>query len=73
MQKPITVNELFHILLKEIGKGKGNAHIYISADDEGNEFHGLYYGITPLDTADSKEYLLPLCRDGATENDVILG
>ena len=44
----ITVNELFELCTKEIENGNGNKNIVISDDNEGNGFHGLFYGFTEV-------------------------
>lgn len=46
MSKLITVKELEKICKQEMKKGNGNKYIYISDDDEGNGYHGLYYGFS---------------------------
>lgn len=69
----ITVKVLKQIVDEAVKAGKGDARVFISADEEGNSYHGLFYGITSLDTDDGRTYILPLCEDGATENDVVLG
>jgi hypothetical protein len=69
----ITVKVLKEIVDEAVKAGKGDARVFISKDEEGNGFHGLFYGLTALDTDEGREYLLPLCTDGATENDVVLG
>ena len=43
----LTVKELFEMCKDEIKKGNGNKHIVISDDNEGNGYHGLFYGFTP--------------------------
>jgi hypothetical protein len=45
--KEITIDELFAYCRQERIKGNGNKKILISSDDEGNEYHVLYYGFTP--------------------------
>jgi len=42
----ITVEELAKACSKEIKAGNGKKKILISSDDEGNEFHPLYYLFT---------------------------
>ena len=42
----ITVKELAEACEKAISKGHGNKQVWISSDDEGNDFHGLYYLFT---------------------------
>ena len=42
----LTVNDLAGLLVEEVKKGNGDKKILISSDDEGNAFHGLFYGFT---------------------------
>lgn len=42
----LTVNALCVECMKLIAEGKGEKHIQISMDDEGNGFHTLFYGFT---------------------------
>ena len=51
----ITVNTLLQLCMEQVKAGNGNKKIFISQDDEGNGFHGLYYGFTS-DKADIKPY-----------------
>lgn len=44
--KGMTVNALCAECINQIRKGKGNRHIQISMDDEGNAFHTLFYSFT---------------------------
>lgn len=46
MQKPITVAELLYACKVEVAKGNANKHIYLSSDDEGNGYHGMYFTFT---------------------------
>lgn len=46
--KVITINDLLNECKKQIAKGNGNKKILISNDDEGNGFHQLFYGFTPI-------------------------
>lgn len=45
----ITVKELYKFCKAEIAKGNGDKFIVISDDNEGNGYHGLFYGFTPVD------------------------
>lgn len=44
----ITINELLEMCKRQVKKGNGNMGICISDDEEGNGFHGLYYGLEPI-------------------------
>lgn len=45
----ITVKELYKLCKAEIAKGNSDKFIVISDDNEGNGYHGLFYGFTPVD------------------------
>lgn len=42
----LTVKQLHALLSEEITKGNGDKKIVVADDNEGNSFHGLFYGIT---------------------------
>ena len=69
----ITVNELFEFWKKKKKKGNGEKHVLISSDDEGNNFHTLFYGFT--DEPEEVQYLLEYEQDGThtVDNCVVLG
>lgn len=46
--KALTVKDLYHECVKELGKGNGDKTIMISSDDEGNSYHYLWYAFTPM-------------------------
>ena len=52
--KQLTVLDLFKLLEQEVRNGNGNKSIVVADDNEGNAFHGLFYGITSEPT-DIKE------------------
>ena len=41
-----TIKQLFLLCKEEIENGNGDKKVYISADDEGNGYHKLYYSFT---------------------------
>lgn len=43
----MTIEELYDLCEKEIKHGNGQKTIYISSDDEWNDFHELFYWFTP--------------------------
>lgn len=49
MNKQMTISGLFELCKKEIAKGNGDKNIVISDDNEGNGFHGMFYGFTKID------------------------
>lgn len=42
----LTVLDLFKALEAEIRNGNGNKLIVVADDNEGNAYHGLFYGVT---------------------------
>ena len=50
--KQITVKELYKLCKEEIDNGKGNRMIVISDDNEGNGYHGMFYGFV-----DAEEFI----------------
>lgn len=71
----LTINDLYKLITKEMAKGNGNKKIVISDDNEGNGYHGLFYGFT-TDEKTIKDLSL-FCSVCDTEQDlskiVILG
>jgi hypothetical protein len=49
MSKQLTVKTLKALCEKQIVLGNGNRMIVVSDDNEGNGFHGLFYGFTIID------------------------
>jgi len=47
MNDQMTVRELLKLCQQEIARGNGDKHIVISDDNEGNGYHGMFYGFTP--------------------------
>ena len=44
--KQITVKELLELCQEQIEKGNGDKNIVLSDDNEGNGYHGMFYGFT---------------------------
>lgn len=44
--KQITVKELAHELVQLVLAGHGDKRLVLADDNEGNGFHGMFYGIT---------------------------
>jgi hypothetical protein len=42
----MTVKELYLELAEEIKKGNGDKYIVVADDNEGNGYHGMFYGVT---------------------------
>ena len=70
----ITVNTLLQLCKEQVREGNGNKKIFISKDDEGNGFHGLYYGFT-TDQNDIKLYAsqIMMYKGDSIEDIVLLG
>lgn len=49
MNKQMTVRQLKKLVDAEIKNGNGNRMIVISDDNEGNGFHGMFYGFTTIE------------------------
>jgi hypothetical protein len=46
MNGQMTVRQLYKLCQEEIKKGNGNKYIVISDDNEGNGYHGMFYGFS---------------------------
>lgn len=46
--KQLTINELLKFCQQQVKKGNGNKKIVISDDNEGNDYHGLFYAFTKI-------------------------
>ena len=56
MSKQLTVTQLKKLCDNEIKKGNGNRMIVISDDNEGNGFHGLFFGFKIIEEKDKPFY-----------------
>lgn len=45
--KELTINDLAALCKAEIKNGNGKKKILLSGDDEGNSYHGLFFGFSP--------------------------
>ena len=61
----MTVKELYKLVQAEMKKGNGDKLIVISDDNEGNGYHGMFFGFTSKDL----EYLQDDIYDSIT-NDI---
>lgn len=66
----LTVNELAALCQELIKEGKGQRHIVISNDEEGNNFHPLIYGFT-YTTKNLKPCLDSMCNNDYTVNNAV--
>ena len=44
--KQLTVYELYNCLARAIKEGYGDKKVIVADDNEGNSYHGMYYGLT---------------------------
>ena len=67
------IKELKAVCELEISKGNGDKQIYISADDEGNGFHPLFFTFTKL--TEDNVYSFPTCHGESLDPNkhIILG
>lgn len=67
----LTVKELCLICAQAIHDGHGDKNIVISDDNEGNGYHGLFYGFTPV----SQDFVDDIYDSKTTspEDTIILG
>lgn len=75
----MTVKELYNYCVKQMNKWNADKHIYISSDDEWNEWHELIFSFTDelheikdtLDTSNTDKYDIE--RYHKLEDIVLLG
>lgn len=46
MNKQMTVKQLYALCAEQIKKGNGNKTIVVGDDNEGNGYHGMFFGFT---------------------------
>lgn len=73
MAKIITIDELYSILRTERIKGNGSKKIMISTDDEGNGYHPLFFGVTPITDEFNFATFYGVSFEDAKNDCVILG
>lgn len=71
----LTVSKLLKLCKEQVELGNGNKIIAISDDNEGNGFHGLFYGFTTLDTDNDRDAFRDSIYDSEDDLDklIILG
>ena len=42
----ITVKDLYRDLRQLMREGRGDDYVVVSSDEEGNAYHGIFYGVT---------------------------
>lgn len=70
----MTIKELYALCEQQIAKGKGDRHIYVSSDDEWNDWHELFYWFNSVNSTFVEEYRLEDMRNnhGGEKNCVLL-
>lgn len=71
MNKQMTVNDLFELCKKAIRKGHGNKNIVLSDDNEGNGYHGMFYGFAEV--TEGFEYEIYDSVTNSARDTIILG
>ena len=69
----MTIGQLFNECMVQMNKGNADKEVYISSDDEGNSFHGLFFGFTELNPANVQEFTTSHCEDLHPDKHIILG
>lgn len=46
MNRQMTVKQLLKLCQEEVKKGNGDKFIVVADDNEGNGYHGMFYGFT---------------------------
>ena len=72
MREQMTVEDLLYECQAQIRAGNGRKKIVISSDDEGNSFHGLFWGFTYYDEDEYKDLIFDSTANSA-EDTIILG
>ena len=65
MNNQVTINQLKMLCEKEIKKGNGNKMIVLSDDNEGNGYHGMFYGFTEIEKGEEQYFDI---YDSVSEN-----
>ncbi len=69
----LTVKELAAMLAEAVRKGYGDKKIVVSDDNEGNGYHGLFYGLTVNDVESVAGGMIYDSQETNPEKLVILG
>jgi hypothetical protein len=70
MEKAYTINDLKKAVDAQISLGNGNKRILVSADDEGNGYHELFYLFTPAEMVFDGSPYQPLTPFGMNKKDI---
>lgn len=68
--KSFTINDLKKEIDRQIRLGNGKKRILISSDDEGNEYHELFFLFTPAEQVFDGSFNQPQTPYGVDENNI---
>lgn len=73
--KQLQLKDLYQLCLEQMKAGNGNKFLVLSNDNEGNAYHGMFYGITPITKAVSSMYrnIIWDSKEMNTDNLLIIG
>ena len=71
--KQLTVELLKKLCELEIKKGNGKRMIVISDDNEGNGFHGLFYGFTVISKGEKDAFFISDSQSEDESKIIVLG
>ena len=71
--KQATIKDLLALCKAECDAGNGDRIIVISDDNEGNSFHGMFYGFTYITESDKEVFPIYDSQEEACNKIVILG
>ena len=71
MNGQLTVKDLFEFCIEQMRAGNGEKYIVVSTDNEGNSFHGLFYGFSNWD--DYYKNLIVDSNANSAKDTIILG
>lgn len=57
----MTVKELALLCIHEVEKGNGDKMIVVSDDNEGNGYHGLFFGFEEIPESQKDDFIVLLC------------
>ena len=71
MNRQMKVKDLLELCIEEVKKGNANKNIVISDDNEGNGYHGMFYGFTTC--SEEFEHLIYDSHTSSKNDTIILG
>lgn len=66
----ITINQLKKFVDRQVKLGNGNKKILLSSDDEGNEYHEMFFGFTPAEQVFDGSKYQPQAPYGVDKNNI---